>query len=279
VNGPIFVGGASRSGKTLMRGLLSSHSRIVVTRRTEMWPRYYRRFGDLGHDRNVDRCLDAMMNRHQIAALAPDVARLRRDFCRGPRTYARLFALFHEQYADRCGKARWGDQTGGLEKMADVVMAAYTGARFVHMVRDPRDRYVALTEKRRPRRLTLERSTLQWVRSAVLALRNARRYPDSYRAVSYEGLVSRSEETMRGICAFLDEDFEPALLRMENEPRYDVQRLASETGTPITTAYVGLHRDALDAWSRRFVGVVASAEMKAFGYTRVASAARSEHGT
>jgi hypothetical protein len=242
-----------------------------------MWPRFYGRFGDLGDEANLDRCLDAMMQRQPIVALEADVARVRRHFCAGPRTYACLFALFHEEYAARCGKARWGDQTGGLERMADVVMAAYPSVRFVHMVRDPRDRYVAITEKRRPHRLTLERSTLQWVRSAALARRNTRRYPDAYRAVSYEALVSRGEETMRDVCAFLGEDFEPAMLRMENEPRYDAQRLASRTGTPLTTAYIGLHREALNRWSRRFVGVVARPEMKAFGYAPAVPTGRSEH--
>jgi hypothetical protein len=277
MNGPIFVGGVSRSGKTLMRGLLSSHARIIISRRTEMWPRFYGRFGDLGHDDNFERCLAAMLRRNQIVDLSPDLDRLRRDFHRGESTYARLFALIHEQYAERCGKSRWGDQTGGLEKMAKEVMGAYPGVRFVHMVRDPRDRYVALIERRPARWLTLERSTMHWIGSAVLALRNSLRYPESYRAVRYEALVSRSEETMREVCAFLGEDFDPAMLRMESEPRYDAQRLASQTGTPLSTEYVGCHRAALDGWARRFVGVVAHPEMRAFGYAAVPSFVRPGH--
>jgi hypothetical protein len=232
-----------------------------------MWTRFYERFGDLDSDDNLERCLRQMLQRSQVAALEPDVDRLRNDFRRGPRTYGRLFALVHEQYAARHGKPRWGDQTGGLETMATEILDAYPDARFLHMVRDPRDRYVALITKRRGRWLTLERSTMHWIRSAVLALRNARRYPASYKAVSYEDLVRRSEETMRDVCAFLAEDFEPAMMRMESEPRYEPERLASPTGTPLTDAYVGCHRDVLDRWERGFVGVVAGSEMRAFGYT------------
>ena len=143
------------------------------------------------------------------------------------------------------------------------------------MVRDPRDRYVALVERRPARWLTLERSTLTWVGSAVRALRNARRYPEAYRAVRYEALVSRSDETMRDVCAFLGEDFDPAMLRMESEPRYDAQRSASQTGSPLSAEYVGCHRDALDHWARRFVGVVAHPEMRAFGYADAPSSVRS----
>ena len=80
---PSSSAGSSRSGKTLMRWILSSHPRIAVSRRTEMWPRFHGRFGDLANTKNLERCLDAMLERKQIAALAPDVDRLRRDFRHG----------------------------------------------------------------------------------------------------------------------------------------------------------------------------------------------------
>jgi Sulfotransferase family len=276
MTGPIFIGGAARSGKTLMRGLLSSHSSIVVSRRTEMWTRFYERFGDLDSDENLERCLQALLRRSQVAALSPDAERVRRDFRGGPRTYARLFALIHEQYAEQCGKARWGDQTGGLETVSDAIMQAHPDARFLHLVRDPRDRYVALMAKRRGRWLTLERSTLHWIRSATLARRNAMRYPDSYRVVSYEALVRRSDETMREVCEFVGEQYEPAMLSMQSEPRYEEERLASRTGSPLTDAYVGCHRDVLARWERGFVGVVARSEMRAFGYSEDQSSMRPE---
>jgi hypothetical protein len=271
MNGPIFVAGASRSGKTLMRALLSSHPRILVSRRTEMWTRFYERFGDLADDENLERCMQAMLERAQIAALAPDLDRLRRDFRRGPRTYPRLFALMHEQYAGRYGKLRWGDQTGGLERMADQIIPAYAGTRFLHMVRDPRDRYVAIAEKRPTRLLTLERSTLHWMRSARLALRNVRRYPESYRVVTYEALVTQGEETAREVCEFLGEEYEPSMLRLESEPRYELQRLASENGSPLSAEYVGCHRDALASWARSFVEIIARSEMRTFGYGKIGS--------
>jgi hypothetical protein len=266
MTGPIFIGGAARSGKTLMRGLLSSHSRIVVSRRTELWTRFYERFGDLDSDENLERCLQALVRRSQVAALSPDVERLRHDFRRGPRTYARLFALIHEQYAQRCGKARWGDQTAGLESVSGAIMEAHPDARFLHLVRDPRDRYVALIAKRRGRWLTLERSTLHWIRSATLARRNAARFPDSYRVVSYEALVRRSDDIMREVCEFLGEAYEPAMLSMRSERRYEAERRESGTGSPLTDVYVGCHRDVLARWERSFVGVVARSEMRALGY-------------
>ncbi len=264
--GPVFVGGAGRSGKTLVRWMLSSHSRIVVSRRTEMWPRFYGRFGDLRRPENFERCLRAMLDRKQIASLGPDPERLRRDFWQGAPTYARLFELFHEQYLQPSGKARWGDQTGLIERYADEVISAYPGARIVHLIRDPRDRHeaVAVRDPRRPG--ALGQSTATWLSSVALARRNLERYPDSYLLVRYETLVTSPERTMRDVCAFLDEEFEPAMVRMEGVRRYDNQRAAAADGSPISTAFVGRYRHRLSPCELAFIQTIARQQMLAFGY-------------
>jgi len=266
VRGPIFIGGAARSGKTLMRWMLSSHSRIAVSRRTDMWPRFHGRFGNLTRPENLDRCLTAMLARKQIAALNPDPDRLRRDFRRGEPTYARLFALIHEQYAERWGKVRWGDQTGSIERHADQLVAAYPGACVIQMIRDPRDRYEALAGRRRSRPGAVGRTTAEWLGSVAVADRNRLRYPDACIIVRYESLVAAPEETVRRVCAFIGETFEPAMLRMENARRYDPERARSSDGTPISTAYVGRYRGRLSRRDLAFIQAVAGRRMLALHY-------------
>ena len=264
--GPIFVGGAGRSGKTLVRWILTSHPRIVVTRRTEMWPRYYERFGDLGSPNNLERCLRAMLGRPQIATLEPDLERLRRDLRQGSATYARLFSLINEQYAERCGKPRWGDQTGLVERFADEIMSAYRGARIVHMVRDPRDRYEALRRRGRRRPGAAGKSTADWLTSVSLAQRNLERYPGSYKVVRYETLVARPEGTIREVCDFLGEGFDRAMLTLSGVSRYDEERAASPDGIPITGAFVGRYRDSIPRSDLAFIQATAAKQMVAFDY-------------
>jgi Sulfotransferase family len=266
VTGPIFIGGAARSGKTLLRWILSSHRRIAVSRRTDMWPRFYGRFGDLARTENVERCLTAMLDRKQIAALAPDLDRLRRDFQGGAPTYARLFALLHEQYAERVGKVRWGDQTGSIERYADQLMTAYPGARLIQMVRDPRDRYEALLLRGRPPLGAAGRATAEWLGSVGSADRNRLRHPDACTIVRYESLVRAPEETMRRVCAFVGEAFEPTMLQMPEARRYDAERAASNDGTPISTACVGRYRDRLSRRDLAFIQAVAGRQMLALDY-------------
>ena len=57
--GPIFIGGLSQSGKTELRLALGAHPSIELTRHTDMWDRFYGRYGNLGRPRNLDRCLAA----------------------------------------------------------------------------------------------------------------------------------------------------------------------------------------------------------------------------
>jgi hypothetical protein len=262
--GPIFIGGAARSGKTLLRWLLSSHPRIAVSRRTEMWPRFFGRYGDLGRSENLERCLRAMLARKQVAALELDLERLRNDFRGGASTYARLFALMHEQYAERAGKPRWGDQTGLIERFADELMTAYQGARLIHMVRDPRDRYAAVRDRATRRPGALGRAMSEWLSSVGLAGSNAERHAGSCAIVRYEDLVTRPEETIRELCAFLGETFEPEMLRMEGVRRYDPER--ARTGSPISTAHVGAYRGEIDRSDIAFIQAVAGRAMRAVGY-------------
>jgi hypothetical protein len=263
MRGPIFLGGAARSGKTLMRWILST--RIAVSRRTDMWPRFAGRFGDLGRSENLEQCLAAMLRRKQIAQLVPDLDRLRGDFRQGPPTYPRLFALIHEQYAERREKDRWGDQTEFIERFAAPLMAAYPGATVIHMIRDPRDRHEALLSRGSRGPGVVGTFTADWLSSVVVAQRNVERYPDSYLVVRYEDLVTRTEETVRNVCAFIGEAFDPDMLRMAGARRYDQERARATDGSPISSEYVGRYR-LVGRRDLAFIQAVAGARMRELGY-------------
>ena len=275
--GPIFIGGPDRCGKTLLAGLLGSHSRISIpVVGSNLWPLFYRQHGDLRDLDNARRCLDAMLGYKHIAFLQPDREAVIRAFVEGPRTYAHLFAVVQEQYAARNGKLRWGDQTGLVERYADEIFQSYPDVRFVHMVRDPRDRYAESRARWPGGRLGAGGATARWLFSIRLGQRNARRHGDRYRLLRYETLVTDPEETVRDLCAFLGEAFEPSMLELGAVPTYRAKLEASietlppearpASGLPISPAFIGGYRDQVSSPEVAFIQARAGTEMGAFGY-------------
>jgi hypothetical protein len=268
--GPIFIGGLAGSGKTLMRLMLSSHPNIAMSRRTYMWTRFYNRYGDLSRPDHFERCLTAMLAHKSIQVLKPDPERIRREFWQGPATYARLFALFHTHYAEQMGKPRWGDQLGLVERFAGPIFAAFPAAKMIHMIRDPRDGYEISTTRSRHRPGKVGWATARWLYSASLMKRNQRQYPDRYKVVRYETLVSQPEETLREVCAFLDEEFMPAMLTLENAIRFGDEEDHHPDGLPESHATVTTpDKGASNVMSKReiaFTQRYAGRDMLALGY-------------
>jgi hypothetical protein len=257
-SGPIFIGGLDQSGKTPLRRMLSAHPELLLTRRTYMWSRFYKRFGSLSNPSNLERCLSAMLAQKAIQEMHPDPQQIRRDFIQGPQTYERLFELFYRQNLERTGKRRWGDQLGLVERFADVIFSAYPDAKMIHMIRDPRDWSAEGANDKHRGRGKSGWLTARWKFSAQLAQNNLRRYHKQYLVVRYEDLMQDTEKILRKICGFLNEDYLPAMLEVltseqniDEEERvedhkYHLQPSASAMKTQITFTQLFARRDLID---------------------------------
>ena len=268
--GPVFIGGLDRTGTSLIYALLASHPRIAMSRRTNWWTFFYDRFGDLGDDANLDRCLATMRRYRRHRRLDPDWDRLRADFVRGERGYARLFALMEEQHAARLGRPRWGDKSLHTERYADRVFEHFPNARIIHMVRDPRDRYASVLKRWKKVRGGAGASTAAWIASIRLGERNRVRHPDGYRLLRYEDLASRAggddarlsvpssvSRTSRGCSPWRA----PPTSGMRAATAY-----APHAAGTISTSSIGRYRAVLAPSDVAFVQGAASPEMRRHGY-------------
>ncbi|MEJ2749176.1 MAG: sulfotransferase [Anaerolineae bacterium] len=268
--GPIFIAGFERSGTILLFALLASHPRIAMTRRTNLWTYFYDQYGDLSQPENFERCLSMMMRYKRLVVLKPDAERLREEFWQGEATYGRLFALLEQQVAQRLGKPRWGDKSLNTERYAEPIFAAYPGARILHMIRDPRDRYASVLARWKSRRGDVGAGTAMWLSSVSLAETNRKRHPDQYKVIRYETLAAHPEETLREICAFIDEDYAPEMLAMHGAESFREQGSNSSYGQRkpgvISTSSIGRFRQVLSARQITFIQSLATEEMLAFDY-------------
>jgi len=268
--GPVFLAGIERSGTSLMYALLASHPNIAMTRRTNLWTFFNNQYGDLSLPGNFERCLNAMMHYKRLLVLKPDPDRLRREFWQGEPTYARLFTLLEEHHAEKLGKPRWGDKSLNTERYVEAIFAAYPAARMIHMLRDPRDRYASSRTRWKKMKGKVGAGTAMWLSSVGLAGRNRQRYPDRYKIVRYETLATQPEETLREVCAFLNEDYTPAMLTMEGAPGHRDKGGNSSYGwrepDRISTGSIGRYRQVMSRREMAFMQAYARRDMLAWGY-------------
>lgn len=267
---PIFVTGADRSGTSLAYALLASHPNISMVRRTNMWRWFYGQYGDLADRDNFEQCLNTMLRYYRLESLQPDPERIRREFWQGAPTYGRLFALFHSHHAQRLGKARWGDKSLHTEHYADQILSEFPGARIIHMIRDPRDRYASVLKRYEDREKGIAATTGRWLASVKQAKRNMGRYPQHYMVLRYETLAHYPEQTLRDICTFIGEDYTPEMLTMKGAPEHrktggNSSFTRFEPGT-ISTQSIGRFRKVVPQAAIAFIQFSAGRDMNRFDY-------------
>lgn len=270
-SGPIFIGGPDRCGKTTLQAFLVSHPHLSIPDvGSNMWTYFYGQFGDLGEGENFERCLEAMLRYKHVRFLQPDPERIRQEFWQAEPTYGRLFALFHQHYAERAGKRRWGVQTGLIERYADQVIAAYPAAKIIHMIRDPRDRYQASLALWPNGKGRAGGAVARWLYSVNLAQRNLQKYPDHYKIVQYETLVRQPEKTLQEICHFIGETYDPEMLTMNGAPeRRDklLRRATTHSGpTPLSAEFIGAYQGVVPEAEVAFIQGWVGRQMTAFNY-------------
>ncbi len=268
---PIFIGGLDRCGKTTLRAFLVSHPNISIPAvGSNMWTYFYGQFGDLGNPQNLDRCLDAMLHYKHVRFLHPEAEEICRDFQQGPSTYARLFGLFLEQHARREGKPRWGEQTGLIERYAERVFEAFPEGRMIHMLRDPRDRYVESLKMWPNGRGRAGGAVARWLYTTSLARRNLKKYPKKYAVLRFEDLVRMPVTTLNQICDFIGEKFYQSMLEMPAAPEHRAKMRSegkqAENGSLLSAQHLGVYRRELSKYDLAFIQSIAASSLREFGY-------------
>ena len=265
---PIFITGPDRSGTSLLFALLASHPRISMVRRTNMWRWFYGQYGDLSDSENFENCLNAMLNYQRLEHLHPDAERIRREFKEGEPSYGRLFALFHEHNAERVGKPRWGDKSLHTEHYVDNILKEFPNAKLIHMLRDPRDRYASVMKRYKDRKKGIGSITGRWLASTKVAKRNLANYPDNVILLRYETLASEPEVTIKMVCDFIGEAFDPVMMSMQGAPEHSSGNSSFEDFQPrtISTKSIGRFRKVLDQKDIAFMQTCVGRDMVAFDY-------------
>jgi hypothetical protein len=210
-----FVVGCGRSGTTLLRAMLDTHPELVVPFESRFIPGLLEREQEFRVDDrlDVDRLVDVLKDDEHFEAWdlsESDVrARLRET---APTDVPHAVRAMFELCAERAGKPRYGDKSPPYVMRLPLLAGAFPEGRFIHLVRDGRDVALAFMDAdfgpENAARLALHwRLRVERGREAGTQLGSER-----YLEVHYEELVAHPEPALRVICAFIELDYDDAML-------------------------------------------------------------------
>ena len=186
--------------------------------------------------------------------------------------------------------ALFGDKTGPHLYHVPTLLEWFPEAKVVHTFRDPRAILVSEHKKRLEqlqRRSGKSRQngawakalllrgiqplvsllivlyiTFAWLRAARLHYSYQKRYPHNYRVSKFEDLVSRPEESIQGICNFLDLEFDQAML---HPPKVD-SSYERDTSNGFDMRTLSRWQQSIQPWMKVWLSFWGGRYLKKFDY-------------
>ncbi|MBB5074995.1 hypothetical protein HNR40_000441 [Nonomuraea endophytica] len=254
--------------------MLHSHPRIAVPPETRfLVPAYYRRriFGDLrvASARQALAQWIATDKNTKFRELKIDKDEYVQESADGPGSLGSVIGTAFRMYADRFGKARWGDKRPSYVKQVDLLLRLFPDAQFVHLIRDGRDCVSSLKEMPW---YTLDsfHAVSTWAEAMDAGAKLRKSMPeDSYYELRYEDLTEDPTTEMKKLCHFLEEDFDQAMLspREAAQVAVPVHKVwHSNTHGEVTKSRVGSWSTRLEDWEIALCEQVLGERLEAMGY-------------
>jgi hypothetical protein len=267
---PVLVIGVSRSGTTLLKEMLDSHSQLAIPTESyfvpQLWDRHSRAFDPEAFVEDVGR-----LTRVREWGVTPDDVRERLP---ENATAADAIRAIYRSYADARGKPRYGDKTPSYMQSLDLLERVFPHGQYVHLVRDGRDAGLSFLAMRRKPRFNLARPrgiasfASEWKLEVEGARELGRRVgPERYHELRYEALVREPEAELRRVTSFLELDFEPEMLAYHagvDASTLQDHPLLAEPPTPDTRSW----REQLSPADTQVFEAIAGDTLSELGYER-----------
>jgi hypothetical protein len=246
---PIFVVGRPRSGTTLMASLLDAHPRISIlaieTEIFHMWYGIAKEF-DLHQPDDFQRFWSLFVAKSRFEKLDVTAEQIVPPPDRREPLAAVSYILSRTGQIDagKLNKVRWGEKTPHHYKYLGLLFEAYPEARVVMMLRDPRA-VLASVLKAPWNKEAVEQCARNWNEFVAIM----RRWSSDQRIyiVSYENLTKGTEDVLRKLCQWLEEEYTPAMLdrshlthRLKTKKNWGLEHRRKALG-PITV-------ESIDKW-------------------------------
>lgn len=232
---PIFIIGSPRSGTSLLRLILTNHSKLIIPPECgfNLW--LHNMYGQwTEHDSQSDesrmKYLASLQACKKFDTWALESNRINQTIISNlPTNYAQLSACVYMAYAEKIGKSpsTWGDKNNYYISHIPELATLYPTAKFLHIVRDGRDiacsyREVTKQASQSPYSPNLpteiEAIASQWASNVNQAANALDSLPPAQRkTIRYEDLVRDPVPVITGICNWLGLVFEARMLEFHEE--------------------------------------------------------------
>jgi hypothetical protein len=237
-----FVISTGRCGSTLLQAMLSSHPRLYIPPELRFFGRHDPAVGftDPLRDSDVEGYLAACARDPWWQDMGLDRARFEEAIRGEVRSCRDIYLWVLGHVAEKRGnrKPRIGEKTTYYALHGHRINELFPRAKFIHVYRDPRDVAASYLEQY----WCVQGTALGCASFMKRVYTNAERLaaevgPERFCTVKYEVLVEHSERELTRLCAFLGEDYDPAMLRYET---------GAATGyLEVEEAWKGMTRQAL----------------------------------
>ena len=274
---PIIMMGAERSGTTLVMAMLGCHPRIAVPEVVWYYSRfrpYIHTYGDLNVDANFRTLVEEMVfglktpfwgMKVNARTIVDEVIEMLRE-----RSFAGIYCAMHEYFARQAGdKPRWGEKTPYNVFFIKEILEDFPKAQLIYITRDGRDTSVDYLESAfGPTNIFCAADIWKLCWNAASPWRE--KLPsDQWLDVKYETLVRDPEKTLQGICDFLGEAYDPAMMAFHEA---DLAKARGAThdhkplGHPVSDEYIGIYKELLSRRDQRVFAAVAGEQLIEAGY-------------
>ncbi|MEZ4864516.1 MAG: sulfotransferase [Caldilineaceae bacterium] len=237
---PIFLVGVYRSGTTLVRYVVDSHSRICCPPESNF----------------LQGLAPLIANQEYRVGLA----RMGFDDTHTLQKLRELASYFYGNYANSTGKDRWADKTPAYVDYLDFIQQLFPESQFVMIYRHGLDQAHSFTRGGAFARPALasycqEGEDLRvgavryWAEKVAQMMAFEKRFPDQCLRLRYEDLCAEPEAKLRALFTFLHEPWEPQVLEYYRFPHDKGQ----EDGRAGATRGIFAHESHYHDWSAQLV--------------------------
>jgi hypothetical protein len=252
--------------------MIHAHPRMAMPPESRFLLRSWRnrkKFGDLSSpEQRMALAKACVRTGSKVRDLGLDPQEVLEAILAAPPTYGSAYGTIFKMFADKHGKARWGDKRPAYYQEVDLLLRLFPDAQIVHIVRDGRANVASL--KKMPWwPYDSIGSMAAWSQAEYCSRRNAKRLPaDVFHVVRYESLVANPEPVLRDLCRFLEEDFHPSMLE-PSEVRDIVPEKKVWHGNlkqSVNTDRVESWRKGLEPWELGLMETVLRRKLKRWDY-------------